>query len=94
MSSAGQPNRIFKLISALQGLGKIYIQQGNLEKALDSYAKLVKVHPTESQAWLRLGILRINANQPSEAIDDFKKVIEIDPKSAVPVTIWPGYTPI
>ena len=64
-----------KLISALQGLGELYIQQGNLEEAIDSYVKLVKVYPTESQAWLRLGVLRINRVKPSMTSKRSSKLI-------------------
>ncbi len=57
----------------------VYIQEGNLEKALFSMIKSIELDPNWISAWCGLGFIYFSLKQYQDVIDTYKKAIELDP---------------
>jgi tetratricopeptide (TPR) repeat protein len=60
-------------------LGKIYMAQAETDKALEWFNKAIELKP-EAQTYFDIGAAFYNSNQKQEAIANFEKAVEIDPK--------------
>jgi protein O-mannosyl-transferase len=54
-------------------------EKGETEKAVEMTKMALELDSDNSKAWLELGFLLINADQPAAAIDCFRKVLELYP---------------
>ncbi len=58
----------------------VFLEQGNLEKALGFY-KIAITEKPDAEIWNKIGIILKNQDQIDEAIDIFKEALKIDPGS-------------
>ncbi|MCX8112021.1 MAG: tetratricopeptide repeat protein [Bacteroidia bacterium] len=66
----------------LRGLGDLWMRQGVVELAIDSYQKAVSTEPNNPENYFKLGQAYAKAKSYKEAGEAFRKVIEIDPSFA------------
>ena len=67
---------------AYQNRGDLYVAQGDLTKAMDDYDQAVEFAPSEPKIRLSHGDARRRLKQFEDAVADFDKVIELNPRSA------------
>jgi tetratricopeptide (TPR) repeat protein len=63
-------------------LGEIYAQQGNLQKAYDSYSQSVRLQPSDADANFGLAKTLIAMGQSSNALPALERAVELDPTNA------------
>lgn len=56
-----------------------YQEEGQLRKAMEAYAKVIEVDPTDSEAYNNLGLLYQEQGDSKKAQEAFKKALEIRP---------------
>ncbi len=66
------------LTPAYYGLAESYVQQGKRANAVEIYQALTRLHPTDAQAWLRLGVLHLKLEKFKEAVNAFERAIAAD----------------
>jgi tetratricopeptide (TPR) repeat protein len=68
---------------ALYGLGSVYLQQGKLKEARESFERVLKLESgypgTIPNAWNNLGILSVREGDGGTAIEYFQRALQIDP---------------
>jgi tetratricopeptide (TPR) repeat protein/peroxiredoxin len=68
---------------AYYGLGSVYLQQGKNAQARESFERVLKLQAnypgTLPRAWNNLGILVAREGHTDEAIQNFRRALEIDP---------------
>ncbi len=62
-------------------LGLVYYGQDRYEKARDSFAKAVELHPGDADILFNLALSQKKAGDPLGAIDIYKQVLAIEPAS-------------
>jgi tetratricopeptide (TPR) repeat protein/peroxiredoxin len=72
---------------ALYGLGSSYLSQHKNAEARDCFERSLKLHAsypgTPPNAWNNLGILAAGDGNTDQAVDDFRRALQIDPKHAI-----------
>lgn len=71
------------LASAYANLGTAYRESGDEVKSRQSYDESLRIHPTQANAWLGLGILDDQQGNPQQAALDFDRSAEIQPSPQV-----------
>jgi len=69
-------------ISTQYNLGRLYEDQGELQKASDKYLAILRHHPNYLEAFLRLTAVEDAAGRPLEAIGWAEKACMVHPRSA------------
>lgn len=69
-----------KNITAFKGLGKIYLEQEDLDEAILTYEKVTVLDDKDEESWLNLGTIHYEAEDFRKASYAYKKAIEINPK--------------
>ncbi len=68
---------------ALYGLGSVYLQQQKNREARDSFERAIQLHAnypgTMTRAWNNLGILAAREGRTEEAVQHFRRALQIDP---------------
>jgi superkiller protein 3 len=67
---------------AYNALGVIYDHQKQLLKAIAEYQNAIEANPGLADPYYNWGLVLRDLHNPREAIDKFKKAIEVDPKYA------------
>jgi tetratricopeptide (TPR) repeat protein len=62
-------------------ISEIYVQQGQMEKAVRDLKNIISEFPQFYQARLKLGIILYNANRTSEALEQWENVLIRDPQN-------------
>ncbi|ABK44145.1 Tetratricopeptide TPR_2 repeat protein [Magnetococcus marinus MC-1] len=57
-----------------------YLQQGQLQQAINSYQNLLAQHPESVAAWQGIGSALLAAGQPLQAVDFFERALALDPQ--------------
>ncbi len=65
----------------LINVGIKYYNQKQLDKALEQFNRVVAENPEMAEAYYYRGLVYLNQNKVPQAKADFKKLLEIDPKS-------------
>jgi tetratricopeptide (TPR) repeat protein len=65
----------------LINVGIKYYNEKQLDKALEQFNRVVTENPEMAEAYYYRGLVYLNKNKVPEAKADFKKLLEIDPKS-------------
>jgi tetratricopeptide (TPR) repeat protein len=68
---------------ALYGMGSVYLDQGKLAEAQDSFERALNLKPgypeTLPNVWNNLGLVRTRNGRPAEAIPYFQKALQLSP---------------
>ncbi len=64
------------------GLAELYYIEGNWEKAIKYYQKVIAIKPDNAEAHYNLGVLYDQTDRPQEAESTYKKALEINPNYA------------
>ena len=68
-----------KAYKAYYSLGRVYMEQGNIEKALSYFNKTIEIYPFMYQAYNRIGIIYGERRDAANAIKWFNSAIKIRP---------------
>jgi Tfp pilus assembly protein PilF len=60
-------------------LGTVKLQQGDYVAAKVQFSAAIKLDPKYAQAYYDLGMTLRKTNQRAEAVQEFKKALEVDP---------------
>ncbi|MGB9561614.1 MAG: tetratricopeptide repeat protein, partial [bacterium] len=63
-------------------LGNIYLREGKLDDALESYGQAIKINPTIRNVHLNAGIVYLKLRKFDKAESEFKRELDTDPKSS------------
>ena len=63
----------------LNALAQVYIKQNDSQKALDVLAKIIKMYPKFTRAYIQQGDVYLNLNQMDKALENYIKASDIDP---------------
>jgi tetratricopeptide (TPR) repeat protein len=70
------------LTVARRNKASVYLDCGDYTRAQDELKQIVKNDPTDSDAWLALGVAERGRGSPEVADRDFEKALELNPQSA------------
>src|SRR5918994_5368084 len=68
---------------------KAAMADGRLDEAIEIYTRLVKAHPTNAGLQMNLGMVRVMAGAPAEALGPPRRATELD-SSLVPAWLFLG----
>ena len=57
-------------------------QAGNTQEATRLYREVLRLDPTQRDAWLGLAVIAHNSNQREAAMDSYKRVLRLEPQNA------------
>ena len=60
-------------------MGRIYFQDGDYAKALESFQNVLKLEPKNTDAWNDLGSVYEITNNVIQAISTYRKALSVDP---------------
>ncbi len=60
-------------------LGLLLLQRGELGPARSAFARAAELDPTDPRAYYNMGVTNLRAQWAEDAIEDFKKALEISP---------------
>lgn len=69
-----------KNYEAIVGLGHLYFDTGQPEKAIEMYQKALEINPNDANVRTDMGTMYRNLGNFDEAIEEFRKSASIDPK--------------
>jgi len=81
---SGVPAKAQDLFHQAQGLE----QSGHVEEAIKAYQKAILLEPDYVEARQQLGLAYANLNRYPEAVQAFKEVVRLQPKSAMARETW------
>lgn len=60
-------------------LGLLLLGEGDLQKAMSAFSMAAELDPTDPRAFYNMGITNLRAQWAEDAIEDFRKALEITP---------------
>ena len=66
----------------LEEIASFYFEDGRMEKALEVIDHLIELHPYQSDAWMRRGILLNNLGRPEDALEAYDRALDLNPADA------------
>jgi protein O-mannosyl-transferase len=69
-------------ISAHNGLGTIYSQEGNVKRALQEFNTAIQINPNFAEAYSNRGLIYSRQGDFNQALQDFSQAIQINPDYA------------
>ena len=66
----------------LQATADAHFQAGRWSDAAEAYAAVVAEHPTDGEAWLRLGLARLRLQRPADAVPALSRAWELEHRPA------------
>ncbi len=69
--------------SQFMSSGVIYMQQNNMEKAIEQFTLEIKSNPNNAEAYIWLGRAYVELNEYDKAADYMSKAIEVDTSDAI-----------
>jgi len=63
------------------GLGDVYVQQGDSSQARQAYAEAASVNPYDSHAYFGLAMIAASAGRRKEALEEYSRGLETDPNN-------------
>lgn len=66
------------------GLGQLYFDTGEAQKAIQAYIKALKLDPSDAPALSDLGVMYRRTGQFDKALETFDRAIKLDPTLAQP----------
>lgn len=69
--------------NALSKLAASYYENGQIEKAIETYQKAVRINPEDFDSWYYLGVAYGDTNQWNKAIEALQKALSINPEGYV-----------
>jgi cellulose synthase operon protein C len=76
-----------KRIEAMAAVGDCYDELRNLGEAVAAYKKALEFDSNNGYYWYRFGVLEVDSNHPSDAIQALKRAIAIGDEKA-PMSVW------
>ena len=76
---AANPNNV----EALVQLGNDYFDEGNYEKAVETYQRSLQIDPRNVDVITDMGVSYRKLGKSREAVDAFRKALEVDPNHAM-----------
>nr|XP_044621462.1 tetratricopeptide repeat protein 6 isoform X1 [Equus asinus] len=73
------PNAVAASADCLYNLGLCYMDEGNLQMALDSFTKAVKANPDFAECFYQRGLCKVKLHKDNSILD-FNRAITLDPK--------------
>jgi len=70
-----------KCLAAHQGLARVYLAQGDEERALETYRKATAQFPKEPSLWIDLAMCHNRKKNWDSAIQSLNKALELDPEN-------------
>jgi tetratricopeptide (TPR) repeat protein len=68
-------------LPAQQALARLYLKQGDQDRALATYQKALAAHPKEAALWFELGMCYSRQKKWDEALVNLRKAVELDPEN-------------
>jgi len=68
------------LIAAHMGLGRLYRNANDSQKAIKAFQKVIKINPEYSSAYVALGDIFVQIKDEEQAISSYVKAIEMNPQ--------------
>lgn len=62
-------------------LGRIHLRNGEIDKALEAFQKIVEIQPDDAGAWVQIGQIRMYQGLGGEALRCFVKALSLDPNN-------------
>ena len=66
-------------VNAINNLGDIYLQKGDLENAADQFKKAIELRPDWGDPYNNLGLIHYLTGKKKEAIENYQKAISLNP---------------
>jgi tetratricopeptide (TPR) repeat protein len=61
-------------------LGSAWLNAGELDEAEEQTLAVLELGPERDTAWFKLGVIRMKQGRPAEAVDAFRRSIELKPR--------------
>jgi tetratricopeptide (TPR) repeat protein len=71
-----------RVVEAHYLLGKVYREEGRLDRAEQAFSGAVKLDPHYANAWAALGMAQVQAGKLSQAAENLKKATDISPHNS------------
>jgi tetratricopeptide (TPR) repeat protein len=71
-----------RVVEAHYLLGKVYREEGRLDRAEQAFSGAVKLDPHYANAWAALGMVQVQAGKLSQAAENLKKATDISPHNS------------
>jgi tetratricopeptide (TPR) repeat protein len=60
-------------------LGKFYFMNNKFDEAIEKFKEVLKLNPSNAEAFYNIGLIKEVSNLPNEAKDMYSKALAIDP---------------
>src|SRR5262249_14502492 len=68
-------------LAAQAALARMYVNRGDLPRALEAYQKGVADHPKETERWYELGRCYARNKQWEQALENLHQAVDLDPEN-------------
>jgi tetratricopeptide (TPR) repeat protein len=68
-------------LPAYQALARLYLKEGDQERAVATYQKAIKAHPKAAPLWYELGMCYSRQKQWEPALTNLRQAVKLDPEN-------------